>query len=156
MVQNTKAVSNKARYPFQMPNQSTLAKPAQAVQAKNSNSIRRSNPMNSPASVNSAHASHFQPAAATQRDDLARVFNTAVVSSQAKQKRDFSSELYELTESASFKAILNTVRQLSRVQGISERQASEHIIQTFRKMDDIWGGYVSHEGLEKLRSPGSK
>ncbi len=91
--------------------------------------------------------------AAPQRDELTRVFNTALVSTQAKQKRDFSTELYELTESASFKAILNAVRQLSRVQGISERQATEQVIQTFRKMDQIWEGYIFQEGLDRLRKP---
>lgn len=87
--------------------------------------------------------------------DLTRVFNTALVSTQAGQKRDFSAELSELTESASFKAILNAVRQLSCVQGITERQAAEQVIQTFRKVDDIWSGYIFQEGLERLRNPRS-
>ena len=126
-----------------MQNRSTFTKPVSIGQAKNSNSTHSAQPVP-------------QPPAQYQRDELTRVFNTAIVSTQTKQKRDFSSELYELTESASFKAILNAVRQLSRVQGVSDRQASEQIIHTFRKIDDIWGGYVSHEGLEKLRCPDPK
>src|SRR5688500_885779 len=59
------------------------------------------------------------------RDELARVFNTAIVSSQADTKRDLSSELQQLTQSAPFKAILNAVRQLASVQGITERQSAE-------------------------------
>src|SRR5687767_9981799 len=57
-------------------------------------------------------------------DELARVFNTALISTQTELKREFSAELSELTQSASFKAILSAVRHLSRVQGITERQAA--------------------------------
>ena len=85
-------------------------------------------------------------------EELARIFNTSLVSSQAKAKRDFSSELFALTDSSAFKAILNAVQQLARVQGISEKQASEQVIQTFRRIDEIWGEYMFHEGLDRLKS----
>ncbi|MFZ9595001.1 MAG: hypothetical protein ACO3A2_02880 [Bdellovibrionia bacterium] len=85
------------------------------------------------------------------KTDCARVFNTALVSSLAESKRDLSAELQELTQSAAFQAILNSVRQLAAVQGISERQSSEQIIQTFRKMDEVWGEYLAKEGLDKIR-----
>ena len=91
--------------------------------------------------------------AAPPIDDLLKVFNTAVVSSQVGTKRDFSAELRSLTQSASFKAILNAVRQLARVQGIQERQAAEQIIQTFRKIDEIWDEYMFREGVDRLRNP---
>lgn len=87
------------------------------------------------------------------RDELARVFNTAIISSKAEAKRDVSAELQQLTQSASFKAILNAVRQLASVQGITERQSAEAIIETFRKMDEVWGEYVLREGLDKIRKP---
>jgi hypothetical protein len=91
--------------------------------------------------------------AAHPQDELTRIFNTALVSSQSGAKRDFSSELYQLAESPAFKAVLSAVRHLSRVQGVSERQAAEQVIQTFRKMDEIWGEYIFREGLERLRKP---
>jgi len=90
---------------------------------------------------------------AIAQDQLVRIFNTALVSTQAGKKRDFSSELCALTESSSFKAILSAVRHLSRVQGVSEQRAAEDIIQTFRKMDEIWEEYVAKEGLDKIRNP---
>lgn len=89
------------------------------------------------------------------RDDLTRIFNTAVISSKAETKRDLSTELQELTESPAFKAILNSVRQLAAVQGISERQSAEVIIDTFRKLDDVWNEYVLREGLDRIRRPRS-
>jgi hypothetical protein len=93
------------------------------------------------------------PKPTVTQDPLVRIFNAALVSTRSKKKRDFSGELYELSESSSFKAILNSVRQLSRIHGITERQAAEEVIQTFRKMDEIWGEYVFREGLDKIRGP---
>jgi hypothetical protein len=87
------------------------------------------------------------------RDELARVFNTAIVSSQANTTRDLSAELQQLTQSAPFKAILNAVRQLASVQGITERQSAEVIIETFREIDEVWSEYVFREGLDKIRKP---
>ena len=88
-------------------------------------------------------------------DELSRIFNTALVSTQAVSKKNLSAELYELTQGSAFKAILSGVRQLSRLQGISERQAAEQVIKTFRKMDTIWEEYISQEGLDQLKRPKS-
>ncbi len=93
---------------------------------------------------------HNSPA---QRDELIRVFNTALVSSKNHSGREFSSELYQLTETAPFKAILSAVRQLSKVQGIHERKAAELVIETFRRMDEIWDGYLLQEGLNQMKKP---
>ncbi len=87
------------------------------------------------------------------KDDLSRTFNTALVSTQAGGKRDFSHELFELTQQAPFKAILSAVRQLARVQGIDERLAAEQVIETFRKVDNVWKDYVFQEGLDRIRGP---
>ena len=92
---------------------------------------------------------------AGMRDDLTRIFNTAIISSQKGVKRNFSAELSEVAESVPFKAILNAVRQLSSAQNISERNAAEQIIRAFRQVDDIWKDYVYQEGIEKIRKPKS-
>lgn len=86
-------------------------------------------------------------------EELTRIFNTALIATQTETKRDFSAELYQLTQSSSFKTILSAVRNLSRIQGISERQAAEEVIQTFRKMDEIWSQYLVREGVDRLRQP---
>jgi hypothetical protein len=85
------------------------------------------------------------------QDELVRIFNTALVASHAGPTRDFSNEIYELMENPAFRAILGTVRQFARLQGLSERQAAEQIITTFRKMDRVWSDYVFHEGVERLK-----
>jgi hypothetical protein len=87
-------------------------------------------------------------------DELVRVFNTALVASHASPARDFSNEIFELMENPAFRAILGAVRQFARLQGLSERQAAEQIIATFRKMDRVWSDYVFHEGVSRLKENG--
>ncbi len=101
-------------------------------------------------SFNSNPAPSHSKASAPQ-DSLARVFNAALVSTQIGTKRDFAAELHELMESTSFKAILTAIRHLSRIQNLTERQAAEQVLQTFRKMDALWGDYVFREGVDRLR-----
>jgi len=84
-------------------------------------------------------------------DDLTRVFNSALVSTQAKVAHDFSEELFELVQSPAFKAILGAVKSHSRGESITERLAAEQIIDTFRKMDRVWGEYIAQEGIERLQ-----
>jgi hypothetical protein len=81
-----------------------------------------------------------------------RIFNTALIATQAEPGRDFTGEIYELMESPAFRAILGTVRQYSRLQGLSERQAAEQIISTFRKMDRVWRDYVFQEGVDRIKN----
>src|SRR6478736_4523434 len=96
------------------------------------------------------------PAASGQArpDELIRIFNTALVSSQAGSNRDFSGEIFELMESPAFRAILGAVRQYARLQAMSEKQAAEQIISTFRKMDQVWRDYVFQEGVDRLKNSG--
>jgi hypothetical protein len=91
------------------------------------------------------------PSASTV-DDLARVFNTALVSTRAGASRDFSTELYSLVDSPAFRAILASVRQLSRTTGCSEKEAAETLIETFRKLDQIWTEYIFQEGVDRLKT----
>lgn len=84
-------------------------------------------------------------------DDIARIFNTAVVSTRSQESRDCSNELYELVRSPAYQAILSAVKQHSAVAGLTEVQAAEQIIQTFRKLDQIWGTYLYQEGVARLR-----
>ena len=93
-------------------------------------------------------------ASQTSQDELIRVFNTALVATQAGSQRDFSGEIFELIENPAFRAILGAVRQFSRMQGVTERQAAEQIITTFRKMDRVWTDYVFQEGVDRLKNSG--
>ena len=83
-------------------------------------------------------------------EELTRVFNTALVSTRAAESKSASSELLSLIESPAFKAILVAARQLAAEQGISEREATERVIQVFRKVDQIWCGYLYQEGVSSV------
>ncbi len=89
-------------------------------------------------------------------DDLAKVFNTALVGHHAEKNtqegRDFSVELQKVMETAEFRAILAAIRQFAKLQGTSEKEAAQRILQTFFKMNDIWSSYLTQEGLERLKS----
>lgn len=107
-------------------------------------------PQSAPA-ASSAHGNTLLGDAQPRQDELVRIFNTALVATQAGAPRDFSNEIFELMENPAFRAILGAVRQFARLQGLSERQAAEQIITTFRKMDRVWSDYVFHEGVERLK-----
>jgi hypothetical protein len=82
---------------------------------------------------------------------MARIFNTAVVSTRTQEMKDVSGELYALMDTPAFGSILAAARQLAAQQGLSDLQAAEQLIQTFRKLDQIWSGYVYQEGVARLR-----
>jgi len=105
-----------------------------------------------------SHSNHANPGQASPEssvDDLVRVFNTALVATKTETLRDFSSELYALIGTPAFRAILGAVRNYGRAEGLSDREAAESIIQTFRKMDRLWGDYVYQEGMDRLKGPNS-
>lgn len=91
------------------------------------------------------------PPTAPQPDDLTRIFNTSLVATRVDACRDYSAELFRLMETPAFRAILAGVRQLARSQGISEKEAAENVVQTFRKVDQIWDAYLTQEGVDRLK-----
>jgi hypothetical protein len=87
-------------------------------------------------------------------DDLARVFNSAVISTRTQSTRDFSSELYTLVQGPAYRALLAAVKQLARTEGLSEREAAETLITTFRKLDALWEDYILQEGASRIKGSG--
>ena len=84
-------------------------------------------------------------------NDLAKIFNTAVVATRANSIRDFSTELREILETPELAAILGAVKQHARFGGVSERQASEQIIRAFRNLDQVWADYIFQEGVDRVQ-----
>jgi hypothetical protein len=84
-------------------------------------------------------------------EDLGVIFNTAFVRSRAPSPgRDLTSELVEISKSPAYQAILVASHQLAKSQNISELDAAELIITTFRKMDDVWKNYLLQEGMARI------
>jgi len=93
-------------------------------------------------------------ASAVPMDDLARLFNTALVSTRDQSSRNWMAEIQQLMESPAFRSLLNSIRHLARSQGISESAAAEEMIRTVRALDSVWRDYVFQEGLERIKSSG--
>lgn len=89
----------------------------------------------------------------TRSEDLARTFNTAFVSTRAAESQDLSQEIFGLVDTPAFQALMASVQQLSTTQGISEKEAAEELIATFRKLDRLWGEYLIKEGIDRVRRP---
>jgi hypothetical protein len=86
-------------------------------------------------------------------EDLSVIFNTAFVRSRAPAPhRDLAAEVAELSKSPAYNAILIAAQQLALTQNISELEAAEQIIAAFRKMDEVWGAYLTQEGLARITS----
>ena len=107
--------------------------------------------LSTPVSIHSDSDFPSETSTSLPVDDLTRVFNSVLVSSRIQAERDYSTELYDVVQSAPFRAILGGVKTLARNSGISERLAAEQLIATFRKIDQIWAGYITQEGVEKLQ-----
>lgn len=97
-------------------------------------------------------SSSHTPAPLSSVEDLARIFNTAVVTTRATQKiQDVSHLLEKLIETPAFRVILLAIRQHARNLEVSEKQAAEQIIETFRKLDELWSHYLFQEGMSRLK-----
>jgi hypothetical protein len=101
-------------------------------------------------SARESQVSTQNTAPAPSNADLTRVFNAAVLSTHTARGRDFATELYQLVGTPAFESILAAIRHLASTAGISEQQACEQVIQTFRKIDSVWKEYAFQEGYDVL------
>ena len=81
---------------------------------------------------------------------LTRTFNTAIIASKTPAQ-DFSKDIYAILKSPAFQAILVGIRHLEESQNISEKEACDQIISTFKRLDSIWSEYVYQEGLKQIK-----
>jgi hypothetical protein len=87
-----------------------------------------------------------------QRNRLNQIFNTALVSSYSEADRGTATEIQTLMSSPGFGAILQSIQLLAGEQGISEMDAAQELIRTFRRMDRLWTDYLISEGAERLKT----
>jgi hypothetical protein len=84
-------------------------------------------------------------------DQSTKFFNTAIIATKIPKLANYSSKLSELVQSKSFQTILKAIREHAQQSGLSEEQAAEEIVQTFRDIDRVWDDYIFQEGLDKLK-----
>lgn len=90
-----------------------------------------------------------------ERDQLARIFNTAMIAASADGEKEFSKRLQALVGTPAFHAILHAVKHMADSEGCSEKEAAESIIATFKQLETVWKDYVYLEGVQRLRGPKS-
>ena len=85
-----------------------------------------------------------------------KLFNTAVIATKIPKGSNSTGEvsalLHALVQSVTFQAILKSIREHATLQGISEAQAAEEIVRTFRDIDSVWNDYIFQEGLDRLKT----
>ena len=84
-------------------------------------------------------------------DQSTKLFNTAIIATKIPKLSNYSTQLSELVQKPAFEAILRAIRDFAQASGVSEEQASEELVQTFREIDKIWDDYIFQEGLDKLK-----
>ena len=93
-----------------------------------------------------------KPPCSAVAPELTRLLHTTIVSTQIASKKNFSTELLDLTQRPAFRAILDSIKALSQSQTLTEQQSAEEIIDTFRRLDQLWNEYLFCEGLNKLKT----
>lgn len=93
----------------------------------------------------------------TEVDISTKLFNTAVIATKipgsGSEKQNLcSSRLSSLIRTQAFQVILKSIREHASQNSLSEDQAAEEIISTFREIDKVWDDYIYQEGLSKLKS----
>jgi hypothetical protein len=91
-----------------------------------------------------------RPPAEFSTEELGRIFNTVMVSTVSQENADFPEEFKRIMDSPAFKCILGAIHAHSEAQKLPIRQATEQVIQTFRKLDDMWRSYIYREGVDRL------
>ena len=84
-------------------------------------------------------------------DQSTRFFNTAIIATKIPKSANCAAELATLVNSPAFQAIVHAIRDHASKAGLSEEQAAEEIVRTFRDMDRVWDSYIFQEGLDRLR-----
>ena len=86
-----------------------------------------------------------------------KLFNTAIIATKISKGPEASGtscagRLNNLLKSPAFSFIIKAIRDYSKEVGVSEEQAAEVIVKTFRDIDSVWNDYIFQEGLDRLRT----
>ena len=94
----------------------------------------------------------LSPLGNADEDYLTRVLNTAFISSKADSNSMSLNELMEVSRTPAFRVLLSSIHKLSSDLGCSESEAAEQMINVFKRLDKIWGQYITAQGIEKLKA----
>lgn len=76
--------------------------------------------------------------------------NTSILTTRANLVKDHSSELSGIMQSPEFTSLIFAAQYLAESLGLSKEEATERLIDTFRKLDTIWGDMVIKRGIQAM------
>jgi hypothetical protein len=76
--------------------------------------------------------------------------NTSILTTRTNMLRDRSPELASIMQTPEFTSLLFAAQYLGDSLGLSKEEATERIIDTFRKLDSIWGDIVIKRGIQAM------
>jgi hypothetical protein len=82
--------------------------------------------------------------------DWTSAFNTSLLTTRANHAKDRSLELGELMQTPEFASLLVGAQHLAATQGLSKEEATERLIEAFRRIDFAWKQIVIKRGLQAL------
>ena len=77
-------------------------------------------------------------------------FNTSLLTTRANHLKDRSGDLAELMQTPEFASLIAGAKHLAETQGISKEQATERMIEVFRKIDFAWKQIVMKRGMQSM------
>ena len=77
-------------------------------------------------------------------------FNTSLLTTRANHTKDRAMEIAELMQTPEFASILVGAQHLAESQDLSKEEATERLIEVFRKIDSTWKQIVMKRGLQAL------
>jgi hypothetical protein len=82
--------------------------------------------------------------------DWTSAFSTSLLTTRASHVKDRSQELADLMSSPEFASLLVGAKHLAETQGLNKEEATERLIEAFRKIDFAWKQIVVKRGLQSI------
>ena len=87
---------------------------------------------------------------ATTTSSWISAFNTSLLTTRAHSQKEHSSELGELMQTPEFASLLVGAQHLAATQGLSKEEATERLIEVFRRLDFSWKQIILKRGLQAM------
>lgn len=84
-------------------------------------------------------------------ETLSKALNTAFISTQLSKSTNISADLYFLKNTDAFKSLMVAVSDFSKRTGLSQERSAECLIETIRKLDNLWTEYFIQDGINRLK-----
>ena len=82
-----------------------------------------------------------------------QILNTAIIKSKEKKlNQQFEERLREICNSPALEAINKAISIYADSSKITRDQAAMEITETIRELDNIWGDYITVEGIDRLKN----